>query len=122
MGPVDIAGVPIEVGDTVVYGTKTRESVLNMVTVIALVPFQNTRLIMNPAYNPSKRWDDPVNSGIPVRIKESFTDYKIKFRHPSERFTDYALGVEVEREGRMQTLDNPKRFAVIKKFDPQRRP
>lgn len=122
MGPTDIAGVPIEVGDTVVYGTKTRDSVLNMVTVVALVPFQNTRYVLNPAYTHDKKWDDPVNRGVPIRIKEPFTDYKIKFRHPSEKFKDYDLGVEVEREGRLQTLDNPKRFAVIKKFDPQRRP
>lgn len=110
----DVAGVPIDIGDTVVYAVYTRHGGLQMGKVIDFVPFDNTRTIENPAFDPNRPQTYYHNGDNPRWISEEFIDYKIKVKHDDHHYTDHDGNPAVQK-GKTNTLDNPKRFAVLKK-------
>jgi hypothetical protein len=118
----DIAGVSIDVGDTVVYGVKSEHATLQIGEVVALVPFESTRSIINPNFDNSRpptyeRWQNNPPNDNPQWIRETFTDYKVKVKKPDVEYKD-EFGDPQVQVGAAKTLPNPKRFAVIKKGTP----
>lgn len=119
---LDIAGVNIEVGDTVVYGVKSENVSLQIGEVVDLVPYENERSVLNPNFDDSRpetyqRWQNNPPNDNPRWVREKFTDYKVKVKKPDTKYKD-EWGDEQIQVGAAKTLPNPKRFAVIKKANP----
>lgn len=115
--PIDFLGTQIQVNDDVVYVTKTEAPGFQRACVLELVPYEKRGYIPNPMFNPTKpeTWPDRITDlpGLNDRwIYRDETCFKMKLEVEDKRYNPDTRKYEPWK--RKVTLDDPKRFIVVK--------